>query len=74
MSHPRYSEYKDSGVDWLGLVPSHWVVTALKHGYSVTLGKMLQPDAGSEDDALLPYLRAANIQWAGVDCVDINLF
>lgn len=72
MNHPRYPEYKDSGVDWLGLVPSHWVVTALKHGYSVTLGKMLQPDAASEDDALLPYLRAANIQWAGVDCTDVK--
>lgn len=27
---PRYESYKDSGVQWLGEIPSHWVVTRLK--------------------------------------------
>ena len=27
----RYNEYKDSGVQWLGEIPSHWDVLALKH-------------------------------------------
>ena len=26
MSLPRYPEYKDSGVEWLGEVPGHWEV------------------------------------------------
>ena len=26
-----YSEYKDSGVDWLGDVPKHWKVRKLKY-------------------------------------------
>ena len=26
MSFPRYPEYKDSGVEWLGEVPAHWGV------------------------------------------------
>ena len=30
MSFPRYPEYKDSGVAWLGEVPGHWEVCALK--------------------------------------------
>ncbi len=30
MSLPRYSEYKDSGVEWLGYVPSHWGVDRIK--------------------------------------------
>lgn len=30
MSFPRYSEYKDSGVDWLGEVPAHWKVKPVK--------------------------------------------
>ena len=29
MSFPRYPEYKDSGVEWLGEVPGHWEVTSL---------------------------------------------
>jgi type I restriction enzyme, S subunit len=72
MSFPRYPAYKPSGVEWLGEVPEHWDVTALKHGYVVTLGKMLQPEALSEGDMLLPYLRAANIRWSGVDGSDIK--
>lgn len=31
MSLPRYQEYKDSGVEWLGRVPSHWATTKTKH-------------------------------------------
>jgi len=30
MSFPRYSEYKDSGVEWLGEVPEHWALPKLK--------------------------------------------
>ena len=72
MSFPRYPKYKASGVEWLGEVPEHWGVTALKRGFNVTLGKMLQPESSSPDDELLPYLRAANIQWGGVDATDIK--
>lgn len=30
MSLPRYPQYKDSGVEWLGRVPAHWSVSPLK--------------------------------------------
>lgn len=66
------AKMKDSGVEWLGMVPDGWVVTLLKRGYSVSLGKMLQPEAKVESDELLPYLRAANIQWDGVDVSDVK--
>ncbi|MBL0353200.1 MAG: hypothetical protein IPP03_11275 [Dechloromonas sp.] len=26
MSLPRYAEYKESGIEWLGEVPEHWAV------------------------------------------------
>lgn len=72
MSFPRYPKYKDSGVEWLGEVPEHWRVASLKRGFDVTLGKMLQTDSSGPNDELLPYLRAANIQWMGVDTNDIK--
>lgn len=72
MSFPRYERYKDSGVEWLGEVPEAWEVKALKYGYTVKLGKMLQPESKSPDDELLPYLRASNLQWAGVDLSDVK--
>jgi type I restriction enzyme, S subunit len=31
MSYPRYPAYKDSGVEWLGDIPSHWNIRRLKH-------------------------------------------
>ncbi|OAB03392.1 restriction endonuclease subunit S [Burkholderia pseudomallei] len=30
MSLPQYAKYKDSGVPWLGQVPTHWLVQRLK--------------------------------------------
>lgn len=30
MSFPRYTEYKDSRVEWLGAVPSHWSVVPIR--------------------------------------------
>ncbi|MCC1498048.1 restriction endonuclease subunit S [Alcanivorax sp. 1008] len=30
MSFPKYPKYKDSGVEWLGCLPEHWVVRPLK--------------------------------------------
>lgn len=38
MSFPRYPEYKDSGVEWLGEVPAHWDVVPLKRSFSVIGG------------------------------------
>lgn len=72
MTFPKYPEYKNSGVEWLGEVPVHWCVSALKRGYDVILGKMLQPEPKKESDQLLPYLRAANIQPKGVDLTDVK--
>lgn len=34
----RYSEYKDSGVKWLGEIPSHWEVMPIKHISKVNSG------------------------------------
>ena len=38
MSFPRYPSYKDSGVEWLGKVPEHWEVTALKRHFHIVGG------------------------------------
>lgn len=72
MSLPRYEEYKDSGIEWLGRIPSHWQIGPLKRRFEVCLGKMLKTDSSAQTDALKPYLRAANIQWEGVDTTDIK--
>ncbi|MCP2569502.1 restriction endonuclease subunit S [Klebsiella pneumoniae] len=58
---------KDSGVEWLGEIPTHWICTQVKYGYDITLGKMLQKNKSSSKDELKPYLKAQNIQPTGID-------
>lgn len=59
-------ELKASGLEWAGLVPTHWDVVALRYRYSQSLGKMLDAKriTGSH---LVPYLRNADVQW---DCIN----
>ena len=47
MSFGRYPEYKDSGVEWLGQVPSHWRASALKYSYEIFGGST--PSSGSPE-------------------------
>ena len=53
---------KPSGVEWMGRVPAHWEVTALRHRYSQSLGKMLDTKTITGDH-LVPYLRNTDVQW-----------
>lgn len=43
MSLPRYAEYKDSGVEWLGRVPAHWAVMNIKRLSLVQRGASPRP-------------------------------
>ncbi len=62
---------KDSGVEWLGEIPAHWMVKRLKFFSEIVLGKMLT----TEDKGryfLKPYLRAKNLNWLIVDVNDVK--
>ncbi|OGS94605.1 MAG: restriction endonuclease subunit S [Gallionellales bacterium RIFCSPLOWO2_02_FULL_57_47] len=43
MSLPRYPDYKDSGVEWLGEVPGHWGVKSIKWLSPVQRGASPRP-------------------------------
>lgn len=53
MSFPRYDEYKDSGVEWLGEVPSYWEVRRLKFVSEIQTGDKDTVDA--EEDGEYPF-------------------
>src|SRR5690606_37330042 len=38
MSFPRYDDYKDSGVEWLGEVPAHWDIVRVRDSADVING------------------------------------
>lgn len=65
----QYDSYKDSGVQWIGKIPSHWDVCRLKDHSNIVLGKMLMstPPKGEEDNYTLEkYLKSKNIGWLNV--------
>lgn len=67
MSHYKpYPAYRDSGVEWIGQVPEHWRVSAVKREFHTQLGKMLQPEQKSPSDIEVPYHKAVSVQWENV--------
>lgn len=60
--YEKYAEYQDSGVEWLGDIPSHWKVS--KIGFHTSkIGSGKTPKGGSEiyqDEGIL-FLRSQNI-------------
>jgi type I restriction enzyme S subunit len=49
VSFPHYTEYKDSGVEWIGHIPSQWDVTTLKRLLDIQSGadyKAIECDEG----------------------------
>lgn len=65
------AEMKDSGVEWIGMIPKGWKVSAVKRHYSITLGKMLESTPKTPDVTLENYMCASNIKWGGID-ISVN--
>ena len=47
--YQKYAEYKDSGVEWLGEIPSHWEMWKLGHAYS-EIGSGTTPSTTNEEN------------------------
>ncbi|MFP4295092.1 MAG: restriction endonuclease subunit S [Halothiobacillaceae bacterium] len=55
MSFPRYPEYKDSGVEWLGEVPGHWSVKRLRYVAELNPSKSeVRPLPGDTEVSFIP--------------------
>ena len=61
---------KDSGIEWLGMVPQHWETAQVKRHYSIQLGKMLQNRPAADNDFETQYLKAQHVQWFSVRTAD----
>lgn len=64
----RYSEYKDSGVKWIGEIPGHWKTPKLNRVVS-KVGSGSTPRGGSEVyiDEGIKFLRSQNIHFEGLN-------
>lgn len=68
MKYAAYSKYKPSHVDWLGDVPSHWAVKAIKWESPVFRGASPRPIDDPiyfDDDGEYAWVRIADVTEAG---------
>ncbi len=64
---------KDSGVEWIGEIPSGWQIAPLKYFASIRSGFTLGKKYDSKLELLeYPYLRVANVQWEYTDLESIT--
>lgn len=68
----RGAALADPRVGWLGEVPAHWEVSALRHRYTQTLGKMLDTKRITGLH-LVSYIRNTDVQWDRINTADLPL-
>ena len=53
----RYSEYKESGVEWIGELPKHWKVKRLKYIANLNMGQSPPSEEYNSDQIGKPFLQ-----------------
>ena len=69
MNRKPYSEYKESGVEWLGQVPGHWEVKAIKWESLVQRGASPRPIDDPiyfDDEGEFAWVRISDVTAAGM--------
>jgi type I restriction enzyme S subunit len=65
MSFTRYKKYKPSGVEWLGDVPEHWEVSAVKRfSETITDGAHISPET---DGGIFPFVSTKDVSGDSID-------
>jgi type I restriction enzyme S subunit len=68
---PRYESYKDSGIQWLGEIPSHWAVKKLKFLTSYFKGFAFKSEDFS--DIGIPLIKASNVKKFSIENVESHI-
>lgn len=65
--YKAYPEYKDSGVEWLGAVPEHWVIGRYKFCTNRIVVGIAEAATQSYADIGVPIIRSTNIKEGYID-------
>jgi type I restriction enzyme, S subunit len=59
----RYSAYKDSGVEWLGVIPEHWELWKVTHAFGL-IGSGTTPLTSHEEyyDGDIPWVNTSELR------------
>ena len=65
MKYPKYPEYKDSGVEWIGKIPEGWIVTKLKFISLISADYGINISADNYIDKGVRFIRITDINEDG---------
>lgn len=73
MSLTKYDHYKDSGIEWLGIIPEHWETKRIKD-LIFNIGSGVTPKGGSEvyQKKGIPFIRSQNVYNDGLRIDDVS--
>jgi type I restriction enzyme S subunit len=60
-----YSEYRDSGVEWLGEIPAQWAVTTLKRVGDLQAGVGFPEEEQGKESGNIPFFKVSNLGTEG---------
>jgi len=71
-NHRRYTEYKDSGIEWLGEIPEYWEITAIKRFGDVQGGSGFPDVEQGFANEKIPFFKVSdmNLQANAVEMVE----
>jgi type I restriction enzyme S subunit len=65
-------EMKDSGVEWIGEIPSHWEIKKIKHHSVVNVGLVINPSTYFDDNGTIPIITGKNVKVTGIDLREVD--
>ena len=70
MKYQQYAEYKDSGVEWLDVIPNHWNTVSLKMLIDVRDGTHETPSYVEKTDNSYPLVTSKDVTSGQIDLTD----
>lgn len=62
----RYPIYKDSGIEWIGQIPSHWNIKRIKYIDKIIMGQSPESTNCNKEGAGIPFLQG-NADFSGLN-------
>jgi type I restriction enzyme S subunit len=72
MTVRQYEAYKPSGVEWLGDVPSHWVVAPIKYHFRVAGGATPKSDLPEYWEGDIPWFTPVDLSDSGIAVLETS--
>lgn len=61
-AYPKYDSYKESGIDWIGSIPTSWETLPLRHLSRIHSGNGFPHELQGDESGTIPFLKVSDFQ------------